>query len=363
MTANGAPLRRTTIAVGLLLAASVALFGVLARPHTPSLSTSVTGDLDLAARALPHLAGALDRVSIATIDRSTVTYAHFGADSGTSYEIGSITKTFTSLLFADAIVRGEVTADTKVGTLLPLGGAPVADATLAELASHRSGLPRSAPLTLKEDLLLLIERDRDPFFEDVEGVIAQARAAGLSGRGMVSYSNVGTAVLGQALASATSTDYATLVQERIFTPLGMSSSSVPTTSDNLPDDLIPGYSMDGKRTAPWTLNGSAPAGGIHSTPSDMVRYAQAILNGTAPGMDALTAHWDDRGGNGSESRIGYAWFTTTVGGKTVVSHGGATGGFATYIALDIANQRAVIIMSNTKVPVEHAAISLLVGSH
>jgi hypothetical protein len=124
----------------LALAALVALVGALARPSPPSLSTMVSGDAELAARARPLLPGALDRVSIAVVDGSTTTYAHFGADEHTQYEIGSITKTFTGLLLADAIQRGEVTADTTVGALLPLGGAPIADVTLAELASHRSGL-------------------------------------------------------------------------------------------------------------------------------------------------------------------------------------------------------------------------------
>jgi CubicO group peptidase (beta-lactamase class C family) len=86
------------------------------------------------------LPGALDHVSIAVVDGSTITYAGFGANEHTEYEIGSLTKTFTALLLADAIRRGEVTADTKAGALLPLGDTPVADVTLAELASHRSGL-------------------------------------------------------------------------------------------------------------------------------------------------------------------------------------------------------------------------------
>jgi CubicO group peptidase (beta-lactamase class C family) len=47
----------------------------------------------------------------------------------------------------------------------------------------------------------------------------------------------------------------------------------------------------------------------------------------------------------------------------VTSHGGATDGFCTAIAIDRANQRAVIILSNTKVSVEQAALTLLVGSH
>ena len=134
------PRHRSGLAVAVALAAAVALVGVLARPSPPSLSTLVTGDATLAARARPLLPGALDRVSVAVVDGAAVTYAGFGADEHTEYEIGSITKTFTASLLADAIRRGEVTADTKVGALLPLGGAPIADVTLEELASHRSGL-------------------------------------------------------------------------------------------------------------------------------------------------------------------------------------------------------------------------------
>src|ERR1051325_9013387 len=80
----------------------------LARPSPPSLSTSVTGDAALAAHARPLLHGALDHVSIAVIDGSTVTYAHFGANEHTQYEIGSLTKIFTAWLLADAIRRGGV---------------------------------------------------------------------------------------------------------------------------------------------------------------------------------------------------------------------------------------------------------------
>jgi CubicO group peptidase (beta-lactamase class C family) len=181
----------------------------------------------------------------------------------------------------------------------------------------------------------------------------------LRNRGTFSYSNLGAALLGQALASASTMDYARLVQERIFRPLGMTASSVPVTAGNLPNDAPTGYGADGKHVAPWTMNGAAPAGGIRSTPADMVRYARALLDGTAPGMAALTPRWDE--GNGSW--VGYAWNKTEVAGRTVTSHGGATDGFCTAIAIDRANQRAVIILSNTKVSVEQAALTLLVGRH
>ena len=88
------PHDRGRTAVALALAAIVALLGVLARPSPPALSPLVTGDAALAARARPLLHGALDRVSIAVVDGTTVTYAGFGANEHTEYEIGSLTKTF-----------------------------------------------------------------------------------------------------------------------------------------------------------------------------------------------------------------------------------------------------------------------------
>jgi len=354
--------------VALAVAGIVAVLGVLAQPSPPSLSTRVTGDPALAAKVRPHLQGALDRVSVAVIDGDTVTYAHFGADNDTEYEIGSITKTVTSLLLADAIARGEVTADTKVGKLLPLAGSEVADVSLAELASHRSGLPLVASrLQDMVPLYLLAVTHRNPYIQDVDGVIALARAAALSHRGQFAYSNLGGALLGQALASASHMDYPRLVQERIFGPLRMTASSVPVTAGNLADDASTGYSKTGRGEAPWTFNGWAPAGGIRSTPADMVRYAQSLLNSSAPGIDALTPRWEsdlDAFMPRWESigqKVGYAWFTEEIEGRTVTWHDGGTGGFASIIVLDRASHRAVVILSNTNASVNDAGISLIVG--
>jgi CubicO group peptidase (beta-lactamase class C family) len=194
--------RPKLLGLALALAALIPLAGAFTRPSPPALSTTITGDADLAAQARPLLPGALDRVSIAVVDGSTVAYANFGANEETEYEIGSITKTFTGLLLADAIERGEVTVDTKLGALLPLAGAPVADVTLAELASHRSGLS-AQDMQLDE---------------------------------MYVYSNLGTALLGHALAAAARRDYVILVQQRVLTPLGMSATTLPLTAKDFPTD-------------------------------------------------------------------------------------------------------------------------------
>ena len=233
-------------------------------------------------------------------------------------------------------------------------GTPVADVTLAELASHRSGLPRvgTSP-TVRENLRLLTHRDA--FTQDLQGLLDVARSARLTNRGRYAYSNLGTALLGEGLASVANTDYRQLMQHRIFGPLGMNSTTVPITERDLPAGKSEGYGADGQPHKASVTHAWAPAGGMRSTAADMTAYATALLNGTAPGIDALTPRWDQ----GQVTKVGYAWNTTQLGGRTVTFHGGATGGFCAAIALDRDNHRAVIILSNTRAPVEDAALTIL----
>ena len=119
-----------------------------------------------------------------------------------------------------------------------------------------------------------------------------------------------------------------MVQERLFTPLGMTESSLPLIAENLPSDAPTGYSATGVAEAPWTINGWAPAGGARSTAADLARYAQVLLDGAAPGMDALVPRWQF-----GAQQIGYVWTT------------------------------AVIVLSNTAAEVDTAANRLLIGEH
>jgi CubicO group peptidase (beta-lactamase class C family) len=196
----------------------------------------------------------------------------------------------------------------------------------------------------------------NPFVQDVEGLLAIARRATLTNRGGFVYSNLGVALLGHALAAAAQRDYAQLLQERLLTPLGMAETSLTLTAENLPAGAPSGYSAAGIAQAPWPIDGWAPAGGARSTAADMVRYAQALLDGTAPGMDALRPRWQF-----GEQQIGYVWTTQEYGGHTVTFKNGLTGGFTSKIILDRAHQRAVIVLSNTAAQVDEAANRLLVG--
>jgi CubicO group peptidase (beta-lactamase class C family) len=138
----------------------------------------------------------------------------------------------------------------------------------------------------------------------------------------------------------------------------MAESSLPLTTKNLPAGAPRGYSATGIAEAPWTIDGWAPAGGVRSTAADMARYAQTLLDGSAPGMDALTPRWQF-----GEQQIGYVWTTQDYQGHTITFKNGLTGGFTSKIILDRANHRAVIVLSNTAAQLDSAANSLLVGEH
>jgi D-alanyl-D-alanine-carboxypeptidase/D-alanyl-D-alanine-endopeptidase len=75
-------------------------------------------------------------------------------DGDTVYEIGSITKTFTATLLAQAVLSGRVTLDTPVARLLPDFKIPSRsgkEITLGELGTQHSGLPRLPSNLLPKD--------------------------------------------------------------------------------------------------------------------------------------------------------------------------------------------------------------------
>lgn len=348
--------RKTTV-IAAVAAIAVVAVGLVTLPRPPALSTHTSGDAQLVQSVRELLAetpGARDRLSVAVIDGRAVREAHFGSTPTTEFEIGSVTKTITGSLLAEAIARGEVQATTPLGALLDLGSSPAASITLRELATHSSGLPRlaSSPRQLISAVVASY-RAADPYGSTVEELVASARDARL-GKKEFLYSNFGFALLGQALAAAAGTDYSSLVAERVFAPLGMDDSFAPTSTADLAPDAATGYTEGGRVSAAWTLGADAPAGSVRSTLADLVRYTRAQLDATAPGV-AATEPIAPAGSSGS---IGFAWITTDA----VTWHNGATGGFASWVGFDRDADRAVVVLSNTTASVDEVGFALM-GAH
>ncbi|CRK56563.1 Beta-lactamase [Alloactinosynnema sp. L-07] len=317
--------------------------------------TDVHGDATLA-ESVREFAGDRHRpFAVAAVSPRGTRVASVGADSAADFEIGSISKGITGLLYVDALARGEIAESTKLGELLPLADTPAGGVTLASISTHHSGLPRlpksAAPL---RRTIALWRHGTNPYGDSLDELIAQARTVKL-GKPRGRYSNLGYQLLGHAIARAAGLTYQDLVRLRIAEPLRLDTCSVPASPDQLRPDALVGKNKKGREQQPWTGEALGPAGGIRASIGDMARLTAALLDGSAPGMAAL----DPVSGFAGPARIGAAWLTFGRGERSVTWHNGGTGGFSSWLGLDRPAGTGVVILSATSASVDRAGFALL----
>ncbi|MFI6417325.1 serine hydrolase domain-containing protein [Streptomyces sp. NPDC050842] len=329
------------------------------------------GDARLAAR-IRALTGARHPVAAAVVSPAGTRIACLGAGRDTSgdttatatangldadFEIGSISKGVTGLLYAEALARGEIAARTTLRELLPLGDAPAGRVTLESLSIHRSGLPRiPASAHPWRRTVALWRHGTNPYGENIEQLLDQARGVRV-GKPRPRYSNLGYELLGHALARAAGTSYEELVLRRVSTPLGLGCFYLPATAGRLRPGAVRGTNRKGRPREPWTGEALGPAGGIRADIRSMARLTEALLDGSAPGIAAL----DPVAPLGAGARIGAAWVTVKVKGLTVTWHNGGTGGFRSWLGLDRAAGTGVVVLSATTASVDRHGFALLTG--
>ena len=338
------------------LAVGALVVGVAAVPRPPQLSADLRGDPALAERATPLLrdVGVLDRAVVAVVDGDSVTTAGWGADDDTTFEIGSVTKTMTGALYEDALTRGELTRDARLGDLLPLGSSPAADVVVDDLATHTSGLP-GLPLATVPGMLVASSLNRDPYSADLPALLADARSVAVGTPGEYLYSNLGMALLGHATAAAAGREFPDLLDQRLLGPLGLDDTTL-VADDRAADGSDHGWTRWGAAAEPWSIGAWAPAGGARSTLADLVAWARAWLDGTAPGAAAT----EPRRSAGAV-QVGSAWHVVPADtpSGTAVFHNGQTGGYSSVVLLDPESDRAVVAISDTGVLLDDVAVALL----
>lgn len=345
------------LTIGVAVAVVVTALAFWLRPGGGAIDDGsvVHGDADLAAAALQHLPDGVYGAVIAEVTPAGTRTATVGVPLEATVEIGSISKGLTAFLYADAVERGEVSPDTRLGELLDLGDAPAAAITLEELAQHRSGLPR-----LPSGVGMLVRGfghgvlGTNPYSGDPADLLDDLRAAELDPPD-ATYSNLGFAALGLAVVSATDTDYGTLLRERLVEPLGLTGLSLPASRSELGPEAVEGRDQQGRRPDPWINEAYAPTGtGIRSDAQAMALLAEAMLAGTVPGASAM-----EPSAEFSDGAIGAAWFTDSVDGAEVIWHNGGTGGFTTWFGIDHDRGTAVFVGVASNESVDHTGQALL----
>ena len=278
----------------------------------------------------------------------------------TVFEIGSITKVFTTTILADMVLKNEVTLDAPAQTYAPAGMTlPQRDGkqiTLAHLAEQNSGLPRlplnMAPANMNNPYADYTTGQLDAYL----GAHKLLRDPGAA----FEYSNLGMGVLGNILANRASQDYEALVKARILKPLGMDSSGI-TLTPAMQAALAKGHGADGSPAQNWDLPTLAGAGALRSTMTDMLKFLAANMGEPQNDLErAMRLAHQTRFRISPNSEIGLGWITmTTESGAHLVFHDGGTGGYGAIAGFDPARNVGLVLLGNrTGVP-EDIAIHLM----
>jgi len=241
----------------------------------------------------------------------------------TVFEIGSITKLFTSLLLTDMAQRGLISLDDPVARYLPStvrmperNGRAI---TLVDLATHTSGLPRM-PENFNP------RNPNNPYNDYTVELLYQFLSNYSLTRDIGSqfeYSNLGYGILGLALARRADMDYESLVRSRICVLLGMNDTQITLTPE-MKARLAVCHDDPLKPVVNWGVPALAGCGALRSTVNDLLIFLSANLGLTrsplAPAMAAqLKLRRPDRQG-GKETGLG--WTISSSNGKEFIWHNG-----------------------------------------
>jgi len=263
----------------------------------------------------------------------------------TLYEIGSITKVFTGILLADTVLKGKATLDDSIGNHLPSGvigdDSPLNQVTLRQLSTHTSGLPR-LPSDLGEGA-----NNNDPYAHYSRARLFQYLGAfkqeNFGKPGVYSYSNLGVGLLGEILGVINDTEYETLLNERILTPLEMESTWVQKHEHSEPDRLKERFTtghFGGEPRSHWRLSSLSGAGGIVSSVSDLLDFAEAHWSENTPEhlKDAFALAMKNH-----TQTVGLGWH---IKGERF-QHNGGTGGFSSNLTIVPGEKFAKVNLRNS----------------
>lgn len=295
-------------------------------------------------------------IAVAVIENGAPRFVSYGhpalgdqrtVDEHTVFEIGSVTKLFTNVLLAEQVLAGKIDLDAPIvqylpaGTVLPeRGGKQI---TAFDLVTHSSGLP-SVPPGLGAD------NPANPY----AGYGAAPLAAFLRSYQLprdigseFEYSNIGLALVAQAIEQVSGKSYASLLEERIFTPLGMTETALTTTPD-LKERLAIGHDAARNPVSNWDLDVFAGAGALRSSVADVSKFIAAASGAVPSPLDPAFAIMlqRTRASDPSGGKVGMGWFTLTHPKGEIAWHNGMTGGYNAFAGYDRATGKGVVVLSN-----------------
>jgi len=255
------------------------------------------------------------------------------------FEIGSITKAFTSTVLASLVQDKKVNLNDNINSYYSLPFKGNSQLNFKSLANHTSGLPR-----LPNNLDLTNESNPYKNYgkKEIENYLKNNLKLESNPLTKYSYSNLGAGLLGYTLGLSQKTTFQQLLQKRIFDKYKMNNSY--TSSENLKDKLVNGLNANGEIVPNWDFDVLFGGGGILSTTEDLAKFVEAQFN--AENTELSLTRKPTFTVN-EKMKIGLGWHILKNKDKSEYFwHNGGTGGYSSSLAFSAENKNAVIILSN-----------------
>jgi len=274
------------------------------------------------------------------------------------YEIGSITKTFTGLLLAKAVVENKINLNDPVnkylGKDIPVIRFGNDTLKIVHLANHSSGLP---PLPDNFGATDLVNPYKD--YDDAK-LYAYLKVAKVSRKPGVKfeYCNLAVGLLGNILERVNKMSFEKMVKDFICSHAGMTDTKQLL---NKKDSTLfmQGYDDNILPQSQWDFKALAAAGCLRSNTEDMLRYAVLQSGTTAANLQNAITLSHQPTFDVSQQKIALNWFIQNWGWGEILFHGGQTGGYKSFLAINPKTKNAVILLANTAVTNDEAGVKIL----
>jgi CubicO group peptidase (beta-lactamase class C family) len=295
-----------------------------------------------------------------------ISYGHLNlesnkeVDSNTVFEIGSVSKVFTSVLLSNMIGNGELNLNDPAQKYLPKSvKLPIKNGkeiTLRHLATHTSGLPRMPNNFAPKDM-------ENPYVDyTVEQMYTFLSNYNLTREigSKYEYSNLGAGLLGHILSLRAGEDYESLVVKRICNPLNMKSTRIKLTPE-LQNRLATGHNETIKAVKNWDIPTLTGAGALRSTASDLSKFLAANLGMIKSNLypAILKTHVIQDSTDISGLVMGLGWHIYKKYGSEIIWHNGGTGGYHSFIGFDKSKKRGVVVLSNSTNSIDDVGLHIL----
>lgn len=242
------------------------------------------------------------------------------------FRLGSISKQFTAICILQLMEKGKLNLQDKITTHVPSYPPHGAKITIEHLLTHTSGIVNITAMKSFSDI-----KRKDLKTEEIIDFFKNEPLEFEPGSKW-SYSNSGYILLGYIVEKVSGLPYGQYLEENIFKPCEMTSSSLDNDTKIIKNRAA-GYAKNDKEIInAQYISMTIPhgAGGIVSTVEDLYRWNRALVSYKLVTKVTLEKAFKRyRLPNGKETDYGYGWLLRNIQGHPTVEHGGGIEGFLT----------------------------------